>query len=185
MLARWRHVIPLILVASVTGCTTASKPEHQSQTDPGTNLAAYNTFGWKSYTGEAVSDEPMRMLDVNIRTAIRAELTKRGYTEAETDAQFLVMYDTAAQEKVQSNPFRIGIGVGSWGSGGGGSVNVGSSGVESYRQGTLTIHVIDAEANKEVWYGTVSGQENNKSLDAKAVARAVAIAMQDFPLRAQ
>jgi hypothetical protein len=125
----------------------------------------------------------MRMLDVNIRHAIVAELTKRGYTEAEASPQFLVTYETAAQDKVKSSPFRIGIGVGSYGSGGGGSVNVGTSGVDSYREGKLVIHVIDAEANKEVWYGTVSGKVNKQGVDADAVARAVAIAMQDFPPR--
>lgn len=183
MLTPWNRVISLILVVSLAGCATTSAPEHQSQSDPGTNLAAYRTFGWKSAAGEGVSDEPMRMLDVNIRNAIRAELTKRGYTEAEADPQFLVAYDTAAQEKVKSSPFRIGIGLGSFGSSGGGGVNVGSSGVQSYQEGTLVIHVLDAKANKEVWYGTVSGKVDKKGLDADAVARVVAIAMQDFPPR--
>jgi hypothetical protein len=86
---------------------------------------------------------------------------------------------------VKSNPFQVGIGMGSFGGNVGGSVNVGSPSVKSYQEGELTIHVIDAAANKEVWYGSVSGEVDKTALDAATVARAVGIAMQDFPRRAE
>jgi hypothetical protein len=176
-------VVSLTLVAVLAACATTSAPERQSQTDPNTNLAAYRSFGWKSAAGEGIGDEPMRMLDVNIRNGIRAELTRRGYTEVTTDPGFLVAYETAAQEKVKSNPVRFGIGVGSWGGNVGGSVNVGSPSVRSYREGRLVIHVIDAAANREVWFASVAGRVDQQKLDAEAVARVVAFAMQDFPPR--
>jgi hypothetical protein len=173
----------MVLAASLAGCATTSAPEHQSQTDPDTNIAAFSSFGWKTATAEGVGDEPMRMLDVNIRNAIVAELMRRGYKETDASPQFLVTYETAAADKVKSNPVRVGVGFGSWGSSMGGSVNVGSPSVQSYREGKLVIHAIDAAANKEVWYGTVSGRVDKARLDADAVARVVAIAMQDFPTR--
>ena len=173
----------LILVAVLAGCTSPSALEHQSQSAPDTNLSAYRTFGWKAPAG-GTTDEPMRILDANIRTAIRAELTRRGYVETETNPQLLIVYDTAAGERVKSNPFRIGIGLGSFGSNGGGSVNVGSPSVQSYREGRLVIHVLDAAENREVWLGTITGRDDNKTPDADSVARTVALAMQDFPARA-
>ncbi len=184
MRTRRTRLASLALAAALCGCATNPAPEHQSQADPGTNIAAYETYGWKSAAGEGVAGEPMRMLDVNIRSAITAELTRRGYRETDTSPQFLVTYETAAQEKVKSNPVRIGVGFGSWGGNTGGSVNVGSPSVQSYQEGRLVIHAVDAAANKEVWYGTVSGQVSKKGLDAESVARAVAIAMQDFPAKA-
>lgn len=176
-------VVALVLLTALAACSSLAPPKPQSQTAPGANLAAYSTFGWASVTGKAPGDEPMRMLDVNIRTAILAELTKRGYTETEDHPQMLITYDTEAQEKIKSNPFRIGIGIGSFGSNVGGSVNVGSPSVQSYIEGRLVIHVLDAAENKEVWFGTVSGRVDNTNLDAAAVARDVALTMQDFPIR--
>jgi hypothetical protein len=180
LISRYR-IFPILF--ALAACTTTSAPEHRSQRDPDANIAAWSTFGWKPAVGAAASEEPLRILDVNIRNAIVAELTRRGYQEAETEPQFLVTYDFAAQEKVKSNPFQIGIGMGSFGGDMGGSVNVGSPSVQSYQEGRLVVHVIDAAANKEVWYGTVSGRVENQSLDADAVARVVALALQDFPPR--
>lgn len=179
----WNPVIAVILALSLAGCATTSAPEHQSQTAPNANLGAYKTFGWKSAAGDGVSDEPMRMVDTHIRAAIRAELVRRGYTEAESNPEFVVFYDTEAQDKVKSNPFRIGIGIGSYGSSGGGSVNVGSPSVQNVQEGKLVVHAVDTAKNAEVWYGTVAGNLKGKTLDAETVARAVAIAMQDFPPR--
>jgi hypothetical protein len=180
----WHVVTTAIAGTLLAACATTSAPEHQSQIDPATNFIAYDTFGWKAPAAQDTNDQPMRMLDVNIRSAIEAELTRRGYQKTDTNPQFLVTYETAAAEKVKSNPFRIGIGVGSYGSSGGGSVSVGSPSVKNYREGRLVIHAIDAAANKEVWFGTVSGSISNQGLDADSVARAVAIAMQDFPSKA-
>lgn len=180
MNVRWSILACLVLAA----CATTSAPERQSQSDPGTDLAAYRTFGMKTATGNGIGDEPMRMLDVNIRNAIRAELTQRGYEEAEANPDFLFDYEIAAQEKVKSNPVRIGIGIGSWGGSGGGSVSVGSPSVQSYQEGRLVIHMIDAAANREVWVGSIAGKVDNKGLDAEAVARVVGTVMQDYPRRA-
>ena len=154
---RIKSALSLALIASTLlagGCTSPSRPERASQTAPDANFAAYRT-----------------------------EMTRRGYTEAKDDPQLWSAYETAADERVKSSPFRIGIGVGSFGSNVGGSVNVGSPSVQSYREGRLVIHVVDAAANRELWFGSIAGSMEKGSLDADAVARAVALAMQDLPAR--
>jgi hypothetical protein len=172
----------LLLLTMLAACTTPPPPDHQSQTAPDANFSAYSTFGWQPPAADA-TDEPMRLLDTNIRTAIRAEMTRRGYTEVDADPQLRVAYETAADERLKSNPFRIGIGLGSFGSNMGGSVNVGSPSVQSYREGRLIVHVVDAAANRELWFGSIAGSMGKGKLDADAVARAVALAMQDLPAR--
>ena len=69
------------------------------------------------------------MLDANIRAAIKAELTRRGYVEAPagTTPDLRIVYETASADKIENNPVRVGVGVGSWGGNAGGSVDVGSS----------------------------------------------------------
>ena len=173
----------LVLLVMLAACTTTPPPpEHQSQVAPDANFSAYSTFGWQPLPVGG-NDEPTRLLDTNIRTAIRAEMTRRGYTEVDADPQLRVAWETAADERIKSNPFRIGIGLGSFGSNMGGSVNVGSPSVQSYREGRLIIHVVDAAANRELWFGSIAGSIEKSRLDADAVARAVALAMKDLPAR--
>lgn len=174
--------LALILVALLAACTTPVPPDHESQIAPDANFAAYRTFGWQPPPAGTI-DEPTRLLDTNIRNAITAEMTRRGYTEVQEAPKLRVAYETAADERLKSNPFRIGIGLGSFGSNMGGSVNVGSPSVQSYREGRLTIHVLDAAANRELWFGSVAGSIEKGNLDADAIARAVALAMQDLPVR--
>ncbi len=173
----------VILLANLAGCASQTPPRAQSQSDPDIDLAAYSTFGWQSVPGIDGSNEPLRLLDVNIRKAIHTELTRRGYTEVASDPELLIAYDTEARDKLKSSPFRVGIGLGSFGGNVGGSVNVGSPSVQSYQEGQLVIHVVDAAANREVWLGTLTGRVDTTKLDEATVARAVALAMQDFPSR--
>ncbi|MCL4791486.1 MAG: DUF4136 domain-containing protein [Gammaproteobacteria bacterium] len=172
----------LLLVALLAACTTPPPPDHQSQTAPDADFSRYSSFGWQAAPA-STADQPMRLLDTNIRNAIRAEMTRRGYAETEAKPDLRVAWETAADERVKSNPFRIGIGLGSFGSNVGGSVNVGSPSVQSYREGRLIIHVVDAAANRELWFGSIAGSIEKSRLDADAVARAVALAMQDLPAR--
>ena len=145
-----------------------------------TRLATFSL----SPTAGTEEDAPLRLLDVNIRDAIRAEMQRRGFREDEANPDLRIDYETAAEDKLRSSPVRIGIGMGSWGGNVGGSVNMGTPSVESYQEGRLVIHIADAGKNQEIWYGTVTGKVDRQKLDAASVARAVALAMEDFPARA-
>lgn len=173
-----------VLAAFLAGCITPAPPRHESQAAPGVDLTGFATFNLSPPAGAEVADTPLRLLDVNIRDAIRAEMLRRGYREDEANPDLRIDYETAAEDKLRSSPVRIGIGMGSWGGNVGGSVNMGTSSVESYQEGRLVIHIADARKNQEVWYGTVSGKVDRQKPDAASVARAVALAMEDFPARA-
>lgn len=153
--------------------------------DPQANFAAYRTFGWSAGGAVAPNDEPLKLLDTNIRAAITAELLKRGYVEAPSGAtpDLRIAYETASADKIENNPVRVGIGVGSWGGNVGGSVNVGSPSIRNYREGTLVVHAIDSARNAEVWQGRVSKKITQGSTEPAAIAAAVSAAMQDFPPR--
>ena len=99
------------------------------------------------------------------------------------DGDLRITYETTSKDVVESNPVRVGVGMGSWGGSFGGSVNVGSPSVRNYREGTLVIHAIDNARNAEVWQGRVSGKITKGSTEPAAVATAVQAAMKDFPAR--
>ncbi|MGI9247247.1 MAG: DUF4136 domain-containing protein [Steroidobacteraceae bacterium] len=153
--------------------------------DPQANFSAYRTFGWTGPLSPSAADAPLRLLDGNLRGAIAAEMTRRGYAEAVagTTPDLRLAYETASTDKIENNPVRVGIGVGSWGGNFGGSVNVGSPSVRNYKEGTLVVHAIDAARNAEVWQGRVSGKLTKGSLEPAAIQQAVATVMKDFPGR--
>lgn len=177
----------MLALGLLAGCATSSGTQPESMRDPQADFGAYRTFGWHApgASADAASEEPLKLLDSHLRTAIAAELQKRGYIEAAagTTPDLRMAYETASTEKLESAPVRFGIGMGSWGGNVGGSVNVGTPSVRNYREGTLVIHAIDAARNAEVWQGRVSKKITKGSLEPAAIAAAVATAMKDFPAR--
>jgi hypothetical protein len=167
----------------LAGCATPA-PQPESMRDPQANFAAYRTFGWTAGPVDE-ADQPLRLLDTNIRSAITAELTRRGYVAAPANAtpDLRIAYETARADKIENNPVRVGVGIGSWGGNMGGSVNVGSPSIRNYQEGTLVVHAIDSARNAEVWQGRVSARITQGSLESAAIAQAVAAAMRDFPAR--
>lgn len=172
-------------VALASGCATTTAPQPTSMRDPQANFATYTTFGWATPGAADAGDAPLQLLDSNVRAAIAAEMKKRGYVEAAagTTPDLRMTYETASADKIENNPVRVGIGVGSWGGNVGGSVNVGSPSVRNYKEGTLVIHAIESARNAEVWQGRVAGKLAKGSLEPAAISQAVATAMKDFPGR--
>jgi Domain of unknown function (DUF4136) len=171
----------LLALMLLSGCVTPP-PEPQSMRDPEANFSAYRTYGWASAPA-AGNDAPLQLLDKNIRAAIATEMQRKGYSESQGSPDLRIAYETAKAEKVESNPVRIGVGVGGWGGNMGGSVNVGSPSVRNFTEGTLVIHAIDAAKNAEVWNGSIAGKLTKGSVEPAAIQHAVSTAMRDFPAR--
>jgi hypothetical protein len=153
--------------------------------NPQADFNAYRTFGWPGDNLDSASDQPVMLLDASIRAAIKNELTRKGYAEvpAGTAPDLRIVYETASAEKIENNPVRVGVGIGSWGGNGGGSVNVGTPSIRNFKEGTLVVHAIEHARNEEVWQGRVSNRITNGSVDDAAIASAVAAALRDFPVR--
>jgi len=171
-------IVALALVA--TGCATPP-PAPVSMRDPAVNFGNFRTFGWVA--GSASGAQPVTLLDQNLRAAITAELTKRGYLAATDKPDLLIAFATASTEKLENKPVRVGVGIGGWSGNVGGSVNVGSPSVRNYKEGSLVIHAVDAARNAEVWQGQVAGKLAKGGADPALISQAVAKAMKDFPVR--
>jgi hypothetical protein len=179
---RARRSVAIVALLALGGCTSAP-PQPESMLDRNVDFNSFQTYGWAPSPGVSGTDQPLMMLDQNIRRAIAGEMRRRGYTESAENPDLRLAYETSSADKVESNPVRVGIGVGSWGGSYGGSVSVGSPSVRNYREGTLVIHAIDAARNAEVWQGRVSSRLTQGSTEAAAVTSAVQAAMRDFPVR--
>lgn len=179
-------VISLALgAATLTGGCASTPPQPESMRDPQADFNAYRTFGWETDESTNASGQPVSIVDSNIRAAITAEMTRKGYTAAAagTTPDLRVAYETAKAEKVKSSPFRIGVGMGSYGSSGGAGVGVSSSGVKNVLEGTLVVHVIDPVRKAEVWWGRASRELGKSGADPAVVQSAVADALRGLPAR--
>lgn len=179
-------IISLALAAAALAAGCATEPtKSESMLDSQADFGAYKTFGWHTVPNADGSSEPVTLVDANIRAAIASELQRKGYAEAAagSDADLLISYEAVRAETVKNNPFRIGIGVGSYGSSGGGSVSAGSSSVKNVIEGSLVIHAIDRARNAEVWRSRVSRELGKGNVKPEVIQSAVAEVFSDFPAR--
>ena len=176
--------LALVATALAAGCTSAP-PQSRSMLDPQADFDAYRTFGWHTDSSADVSGEPMSLVDTHIRAAIVTAMQRKGYVEAPAGgaADLLLDYEAARTEKVKSSPFRIGVGVGSYGSSGGASVGTSTSGVRNVSEGSLVVHAIDRTRNVEVWRSRVSRELGKGNVEAEDIQSAVTEVFSDFPAR--
>jgi hypothetical protein len=173
--------VALMTLGLIAGCATAPA-EPAVMKDAQANFGAYKTFAWYP---QGNANRAQSIVDGYIRTAITNAMQAKGYVAAPEGAQadLLVEYDAASEQKLKEKPFRIGIGVGGYGSSGGASVGATSSGVKEVKEGTLVIHVVDPARNAEVWRGSVARELKAGTADPAIVNEAVADAFSDFPAR--
>jgi hypothetical protein len=177
----------LVIGAAFVLCSCASTaPPVQSMQDPQANFSAFTTFSWQN-SGHAPGEPPISILDSNIRTAIAGELQRKGYAEAVAgqNSDLVLHYETAAAEKLKSNPIRIGFGVGGAGSNGAAGVGVSSPSAKNVREGMLVLRAIDPQRNAEVWNGRVSRELGKGGPpDPALIQGAVGELLESFPSRA-
>lgn len=184
MNASLRALLAVLVPVLVVGCASGpSAPE--TMRDVQSDFGAYRTFGWVNPPTAAGSGESASIVDGYIRTAIANDLKAKGYVEAATGTEpdLAIEYEAAKSEKLKNNPFRIGVGVGSYGNSGGGSVGVGSSGVKEVKEGSLVVHVVDHKRKAEVWRGSIARELGKKGVQPELVQGAVTELLRDFPSR--
>jgi hypothetical protein len=176
--------VAVVMSGYLVGCAAPPKPP-ETMRDPSANFANFKTFGWTAGGTVDAADAPLKLLDANIRAAIVDVMKRKGYVEAPagTTPDLRIAYETARAEKIENNPVRVGIGIGSYGGNVGGSVNMGSPSIRNFTEGTLVVHAIDSARNAEVWQGRVSGKMTKGSVEAAAIHQVVSQAMADFPVR--
>jgi hypothetical protein len=133
------------------------------------DLRQYKTFDFYNVnaTGDTVStmfNERVAML----KEAIGTELTQRGYVQSANNPELLVNIGVQVDEKVQTRttdwrtdgaPRYMGQRNYSWKSE---EIPVGH-----YREGTVTIDLVDAFKKKMVWTGAIQGVVSNKNSNAQ------------------
>ena len=164
---------------TITGCNVTS---HTAQMT-GINFNNYKTFAWANMGRNEKSDRSNNeIIDNNIKNAVTAELTGKGWVETQADPDVLIDYTIAVKHghrvedaPVYSYPFsryvyRRGRIYSLWFPSS--LVGIRSKDVP-FREGELTVNMIDTKTNKLIWQGWASGDLNDRQFTSKDVDKQV------------
>jgi hypothetical protein len=146
--------IIFIFLLAVWGCTTVKVKNTEAA--PGFVLSQYQTFGFYeiSTEGEPAGQSYTRQVDL-LKNAIQGQLSAKGLSYSTDNPDLLVNIGVVTAEKVQTRqtdfrtdaPRYMGQRRYSWKSQ---EVEVGR-----YKEGTVTVDLVDQKKTAQVWQGTL------------------------------
>ena len=171
------------LLATLTACE--SGPTIRADADPSANLGSYKTFGFFDKVSTDKGNY-RTILSTRLQEATRREMEKRGYTYAETDPQLRVNFNVNVADKtdVRSTP-SAGAGYYGYRSGMYGAWAGYPQDVQTvhYKEGTLSIDLVDAAKQQLVWQGVAQGRINKQAAEqpGPAIDKVVADIFARYP----
>jgi hypothetical protein len=163
------------------GAAACSSLSYHSDYDEQADFSVYQSFTWIGGSYEPVEGGPgdASFFERSVRAAVEKELFDMGFEVLqEGRADMLVAYHASGKETAQANTEDYGYAYGRWA--------YSDVSVQSYREGTLIIDLIDAGTKELVWRGWATGtvQENlNSEERTKRIQEAVAKIMDQYPPR--
>jgi len=130
----------------------------------GQDFSKFKTYKWVRIKG---ADQLNQIADDQLKTAVDAELVKKGLTKTEGEnADLFLAYQVSLNQEKEFSSFSSNWGYGpGWGGGwyGGGGMSTTSGQTSTIQIGQVDLDMYDAANQKLVWRGTAS-----KSLDTRA-----------------
>lgn len=173
----------LLIIFAVWGAVVACSPYRlvRNQTDNTATWSAYRTFAFVDTNRiDPTPRDAYQVAVEQVKQAVATEMGKRGYQQTKDNPDLLVNLGTVIVEKTQTRPtnFReaplyIGQRRYAWRSQ---EVPVGT-----YNEGTVSLHVVDAQRNALVWDVAVSSVLNRRSVTPVQIGEAVAKVFEKFP----
>jgi len=179
--------IKFLSIAALTtfSLLSCSGPVHV-QKDDSANLANYHTYMWvdSRANDQDKSAKPTAYVDLSVRNAVNAELSKRGWKEVPDNPDVLLSYDVLVERtterqsdpvytqpftRVYYNPYTR-----RWG-----TIYYPSRfiGYQTYevpvKEGTVTLTMMDAKTDKTVWQGWTTERLNYSRITEKEISKSV------------
>jgi hypothetical protein len=166
-------------MAVVVGCSPYRIVQNQS--DNAATWSAYRTFAFVDTNRiNSTPRDTYQAVMEQVKQAVVAEMAKRGYQQTKDNPDLLVNLGAVVKEKTQTRPttiYEAPLYIGqrrySWRSQ---EVPVGT-----YQEGTLSLHVVDAQRNALVWDAAVSSVLNKKGVTPQQIGDAVGKVFEKFP----
>jgi Domain of unknown function (DUF4136) len=186
---------PILSLAAVlmfvfAGCRTSSHVEVAE----GVNFNTYKTFGWINDNGVKKSGRADNdIVDNNIKNSISTELERKGWQEADQHPDVLLDYNVVVEkaikketEPVYTYPYS-GYYFNHWRHRLGYYYDPGFfMGYHTYnvpfKEGTLTVNMVDPKNNKLIWQGWSTGDMTSKNVTSKEAREDVKSIFKKFDL---
>lgn len=169
-----RALVAALLALTLPGVLAAG--DHGVKFERGTDFSAYGSYDWIEQK-KRPEGSPLAVggaLDTKIRNAIDKQLAAQGFRPAiDEDADFLVSFDGAMIQiqDIQSDRYQIASGV-AW---------VAEGDINSYREGTLIISILDAASGNRVWHAWTTKKIKDPKNPGKHVDKVVKKLLSSFP----
>lgn len=156
----------LVLGGSAVLAACASGPEIRSDTNPSANFSAYKTFGYFSPMGTDQGGYET-VLTARLKQASRRNMEAKGYVFSESDADLLLNFYANIEDRQEIRTYSTGptMGIGYYGYRRGYYGAWGGTEIQTvnYKEGTLTIDVVDAGQKQLVWNSTAEGRVSKEA----------------------
>ena len=168
--------VPIVaaMALSFASCNVASHTEKAA----GIDFSVYKTFAWANSGDMKKADRADNdIIDNNIKNSVSQELVKKGWSETDNNPDVLLDYTVAVKrgtkresDPVYAYPYTSYL----YGRRGLYSIWYPNSlmGYHSYnvpfKEGELTINMVDAKTNKLIWQGWAKGEINGGNVTTKA-----------------
>ncbi len=172
------HVLIVLLVLGLVGLAACQTVKVDTDYDETVDFSSYQTFDWMPQPREATRNPQINdIMDNRIKRAIEGELIAGGYQKNRSGRpDVYVVYHTTTQRQVDRTYIER------WGYGRRGRFRrTGAVRVESYKEGTLIIDLVDAERRELVWRGTATGAVSDLRQTEKKLFGAVERIFEVFP----
>ena len=149
-----------VAAALLAACTTG--PEIRRDINPAASFASYKTFGYFSplATDKAGYES---VFTSRLKDTTRRAMESKGYVYSETNPDLLLNFFANVQEKqeIRSSPF--GMGYYGYRRGYYGGYGLSSIETVTYREGTLTLDLVEARRKLLVWQATAEGTVSDEA----------------------
>jgi hypothetical protein len=183
----FKAVIPALLF---TSCAVTTHME----TAAGVDFSNYKTFSWANTNGERKKNAADNdIVDNNIKNSISLQLENKGWQETAQNPDVILDYNVMVEKKVtqESEPVYSYPYTGYYYNGwrrrrgymyypnnllGYRTYNI------PFKQGTLTVNMVDAKTNKLIWQGSARGEVSNKTVTTQEMQTDVTSIFKKFNL---
>lgn len=175
MLEKTRNTIAALAVGLVLtlAATFASAQDVKTNAMPGVDFSKFHTYKWITIEG---TSHPNQIVDQEIKQSIDSQLSAKGLTKTDGEADLYVGYQTAVDHEKEWNAYGMG---GRWGGGG-----MATATQSTISVGALVVDMYQPSTKQLVWTGTASNTINPSSKQSKNeehLNKAVAKLLKDFP----
>jgi uncharacterized protein DUF4136 len=158
----------LAATAAVLISACASTPQIRRETNPAANFGSYKSFGFFSplATDKAGYET---VFTIHLKDATRRAMESKGYVFSESTPDLLLNFYANVQDKqeIRSTPGSVGYvgyrGYYGYRSGYYGGINTTTVQTVNYKQGTLTIDLVDAKQKALAWTATAEGRVSSEA----------------------